>query len=122
TLFLAPEDRFGFSYGVAARGHHYFAGGLRGAHAGLALEYLRTRVETESLQIAALSSYVVPQVEGGYRLALGRFFVGGVVAVGYAAQLSSRIDAQNPDDADGFTVTNESSIYGSARLDLGVFF
>lgn len=122
-LFLEGGDAFAFSYGIALRGQYYFLDPLAGPHAGLSVEYLKTRVENDGAGIASVSSYVVPQVEGGYRHAMGTFFVGGVLTVGYAKQASGRIEnLPGEDNADAFFVRDESSVYGSARLDLGVYF
>lgn len=123
ALFLSDEDDFGFSYGVAGRVSYFFQQPLAGPHAGVAVEVLRTRVEDDANKVATLSTYVVPELEGGYRLALGNFFVGGVLAFGYAAQADSRIeDLPGGNEASRFTATDESSLYGSARLDLGLYF
>lgn len=124
ALFLGGgSDQFAFSYGISLHGNYFFQERLRGFHAGLALEYLQAQVDNPSTGIASISSYFVPQIEGGYRLPLGRFFIGGVVALGYAAQVGSRSEALTPGANPGlFGVSDESSPYGSARLDVGVYF
>lgn len=123
SLFLDEGDSFGFSYGLAARGHYYLAEPLSGPHIGFAVEYLKTRVENESSQIATLSSYVVPQIEVGYRFAWPRFFLGGVAAMGYAAQVADDVENINGGmSASQYEVEDESSVYGTARLDIGLFF
>lgn len=123
SLFLDEGDSFGFSYGLAARGQYYLAEPLSGPHIGFAVEYLRTRIENESSQIATLSSYVVPQIEAGYRFAWPRFFVGGVAALGYAAQVADDVENINGGmSASLYEVEDESSVYGTARLDIGVLF
>jgi len=123
SLFLDEGDSFGFSYGLAARGHYYLTEPLSGPHIGFAVEYLKTRVENKSSQIATVSSYVVPQIEAGYRFAWPRFFLGGVAALGYAAQVADDVENINGGmSASLYEVEDESSVYGTARLDIGVFF
>ena len=122
-LFLNEGDRFAFSYGLSLHGNYYFIAPLTGPHLGLAVELLHTRGEDDAARIATISNYIVPQLEGGYRHHWGHFMLGGVIAAGYAARLSSRVeDLPGGDSASLYSVNNESSFYGSARLDLGVLF
>lgn len=122
-LFLNDGSHFAFSYGIALRGNYYFLQPLAGPHVGLAVELLHTRAEDDDARIATISTYIIPQIEGGYRLALRRFLVGGVLAVGYAARAASKVDnLPGGNNADLYTVLNESSFYGTARLDLGFYF
>ncbi len=122
-LFLTGSDHFDFSYGIGARGRYYFWGGLSGPHVGAGVEYLSTRVDDPVNLIATNSHYLVPQVEGGYRFALGAFYAGGAAALGYAFELSSSVDnLPGGMNASSFQVVNESKFYGSASLELGVYF
>ncbi len=123
ALFVDDQSKFGMSYGLALHGQYFFSGGLSGPHVGLAAEFLHTRIEDESAQIATLSSYIVPQLEGGYRLGFERWFVGATGALGYAARISSSVEnLPGGTNADSYTVSNESSPYGAIRLDIGVYF
>lgn len=123
ALFLTENDEFAFSYGIAGRAHYFFREPLVGPHAGIALEVLRTRVENDGARIAALSTYVIPMLEGGYRLAFRSLLIGGVLGAGYAAEVASRIeDLPGGTNAAFYEVVDESSLYGLVRLDLGVVF
>jgi hypothetical protein len=122
-LFLKASDRFDFSYGVGLRGRYYAWGGLAGPHVGVGAEYLSTRVDDPANLIATNSRYLVPQVEGGYRFALGAFYAGGAAALGYAFELSSSVDnLPGGTNAGTYQVVSESKFYGSASLELGVYF
>jgi len=123
ALFLGPSDNFAFSAGGGLRGRYYFEDGFRGAHVGAIFELLQANVENQPALIVSKSLYFVPQVEGGYRFAWGRFFVGPSASFGYAAQLSAAIEnLPGGTNADSYVVANRSSVYGSARIDLGVLF
>jgi hypothetical protein len=123
SLFLNEGETFAFSYGVGARGRYYLGEGQRGFHAGAGAEYLRTRAEKPADLIATTSAYFVPYAEAGYRLAFDRFYAGASAMVGYAAKLSARVeDLPGGNNAGSYVAANESSIYGSAALELGVFF
>jgi hypothetical protein len=123
SLFLKDGDRFAFSYGVGVRGRYYLGAGQSGFHLGAGAEYLHTRVENAPQQVATISGYIVPQAEGGYRFAFEHFYAGAVVALGYAARLSGRVEnLPGGSNADSFEASNNSSVYGSAALELGVFF
>lgn len=122
-LFLESNDSFGFSYGAGLRGRYYFDVRLSGAHLGVAAEYLRTRVENEQSLIVTSSSYLVPYAEGGYRLGVGRFYADASAGLGYAARLSGSTESlPGGDPSREFSVNDESTFYGTASLELGVFF
>jgi hypothetical protein len=98
-------------------------GGLSGPHLGAGVEYLNTRVDDPVNLVATNSSYLVPQVEGGYRLGLGVFYAGAAAALGYAVALSNSVDnLPGGNSANLFQAVNESKFYGSASLELGVYF
>jgi hypothetical protein len=123
SIFLGSGDNFDFSYGVALRGRYYLAEGLRALHLGLAVEYLRTRVETPSVLTVTKSAYVVPQFEVGYRIPVGGFYIDGSGAVGYAARASGSVENQpGGSNAAQYSAANESTIYGALSLELGVYF
>jgi hypothetical protein len=122
-LFLKSANTFAPSFGGGLRGRYYFRDGFQGFHAGLGLELLASNVENRSALIVTKSLYIVPQLEGGYRFAWSRFFVGPSVALGYAAQLSAQVEnLPGGSQAGLYAVENRNSVYGSARLDLGVLF
>ena len=123
SLFLKTNDKFAFSYGVGARGRYYLADGMEGISVGGALEYLRTRVENNVDLTAAISTYVIPCAEAGYRMSFGQFYAGVSAALGYAFRASGTIEnLPGGSSAKNFVAANESSIYGQASLELGVFF
>jgi len=123
SLFLKDGDSFAFSYGVGARGRYYFGPGSGGFHLGAGAEYLHTRVENHRSLVATTSSYVVPYAEVGYRFTFDRFYAGAAAVLGYAARLSGNVEnLPGGNNASSYQATNESSIYGSAGLELGVFF
>jgi len=123
SLFLNDGDSFAFSYGVGARGRYYLGEGQRGFHLGAGGEYLRTRVENAAARVATVSGYVVPYAEAGYRLAFDRFYAGASAVLGYAARLSSTVEnLPGGNNAGSSEASNESSVYGSAALELGVYF
>ncbi len=123
SLFLEGEEEFGFSFGGGARGRYYFSEGLCGPHLGLAVEAIRTRIEDPPNRIATHSLYLVPQFEGGYRLALGSLYADASAGVGYAARLAGSVEnLPGGNNAAAFKASNESTVYASASLDLGVFF
>jgi hypothetical protein len=120
----AENDSFGFSYGIGGRARYYVFSGMAGPHVGVSIEYLATRVEDPQDLVATNSRYVVPAVEGGYRLSLFRtFYVGAAAEVGYAVRVGSSVeDLPGGNEASFFTVKDESRFYASASLDLGVYF
>jgi hypothetical protein len=122
-LFAKGDDKLAFSYGVALRGRYYLPEGLEGVHLGITAELLHSRVENQPLLIATNSGYFVPYAEVGYRLASGRLYADVSANVGYAFRLSSNVEnLPGGTSASSFEVSDESSIYGTASLDLGVFF
>ncbi len=123
SLFLAEGDSFGFSYGVGLRGRYYLTEGLEGLHFGVAAEYLHSRVEKPAALVATTSSYVVPYAEVGYRLSLGRVYADLSGGLGYAIQASSSVENLPGGSAAGaYAALDESSVYGTASLELGIFF
>ena len=123
SIFLKTNDKFAFSYGVGARGRYYLTDGMEGISVGVALEYLRTRIENNVDLTAAISTYVVPYVEAGYRMPFGQFYAGVSAALGYAFRASGTIEnLPGGSSAKNFVAANESSIYGQASLELGVYF
>jgi hypothetical protein len=123
SLFAKGSDELAFGYSLGLRGRYYLPEGLEGVHLGVAAEYLHSRVENPPLLIATSSSYLVPYGEVGYRLASGRVYADASAGVGYALRLSSRVDnLPGGASAGAYTASDESSIYGTASLDLGVFF
>ena len=123
SLFLEEDNDFGFSYGVGLRGRYYFAQGLAGAHLGVAAEYLHSRVENQTLLVATSSNYFVPYAEAGYRFAFGSFYADASAGLGYALKLSASVEDLPGGSSSGlFEVRDESSFYGTASLDLGIYF
>jgi hypothetical protein len=123
ALFESDTDKFTFSYGAGLRGRYYLRDGLVGPHMGVALEVLKTRTENTRDRIATSNLVLVPELEAGYRLGFGSFFVGGTIGVGYAAQVSSQIDNINGgNQAASYQAEDYSTIYGSANLDVGLLF
>lgn len=123
SLFLKSGDKFDFSYGAGVRGRYYLSDGMRATHLGLAFEYLRTSIETPSVLIVAKSAYVVPQLEVGYRVPFGRFYLDGSGALGYAFKASGNVDnLPGGNDALLYQASNESKIYGAASLEFGIYF
>jgi hypothetical protein len=123
SLFLTDGDSFAFSYGVGVRGRYYIGDRHDGLHVGAGAEYLRPKVENTSKLVVVTSQYVVPYAEIGYRLAFERFYAGATAAIGYAARLSGRVEnLPGGTGAASYAAKNESSPYGSAGLELGVFF
>lgn len=124
---MFPDDeageQFAFSYGAGLKGRYYFSAGLTGPFAGVAAEYLRSRIENDSLLIATNAQYLVPQVEAGYRHGLGSFLIGGTAALGYAFEIGNDVeDLPGGSQASLYQVQDESTIYGSVGLEVGVGF
>jgi hypothetical protein len=123
SLFAKGDDELAFGYGVGLRGRYYLNEGLEGAHLGVAVEYLHSRVENQPRLIATNSSYLVPYAEVGYRLAFGRVYADASAGVGYALRLSGGVEnLPGGASASLYEASDESSIYGTASLDLGVLF
>jgi hypothetical protein len=122
-LFDQSGSAFTFSYSVGLRGRYYFADGFAGTHLGVAAEYLRVRQEDSSAGIATNSQYFVPYAEVGYRLPLGACYADLSGGLGYALRTGSSVDnLPNGNRADEYAVVDQSSVYGTASLDLGVYF
>jgi hypothetical protein len=123
SLFAKGDDELAFGYGVGLRGRYYISQGLEGVHLGVTAEYLHSRVENQPRLIATSSSYLVPYAEVGYRLAWGRVYADASAGVGYALRLSGKVEnLPGGTSAGSYDVSDESSIYGAASLDLGVLF
>jgi len=123
SLFEKGDDKLVFSYGLGLRGRYYLPEGLEGVHLGIAAEYLHSRIENPPLLIATTSSYFVPYAEVGYRLAWGRVYADISAGVGYAWELSGKNEnLPGGTAANSYDVSDQSSVYGTASLDLGVFF
>ena len=123
SLFLQNGDRFAFSYGVGARGRYYVGEAHTGFHVGAGAEYLHTRIENTAALVVTTSRYLVPYAEAGYRFAFDRFYAGATAALGYAARLSGQVDnLPGGNNAGSYQASNQSSVYGSAGLELGLFF
>lgn len=123
SLFAKGDDKLAFSYGLGLRGRYYLPEGLEGVHLGLAAEYLHSRTENQPALVATSSSYFVPYAEVGYRLAVGRVYADASAGVGYAFRLSGSIEnLPGGTSANLYVASDESSIYGTASLDLGVSF
>lgn len=124
SLFLSGEDEFGFSFGGGLRGRCYFGeAALSGPHLGVAVEVIRTRIEDPVNRVATQSLYLVPQAEGGYRLAFGRLYADAAAGVGYAARLAGSVEnLEGGTNAAAFQANDESTVYATASLDLGIFF
>jgi hypothetical protein len=123
TMFTDGDEAFAFSYGAGLGGRYWLSGGLDGAHLGLLVEYLRTQLDDEPALITSKSSFIVPQVEGGYRVAFSSVFLGARGALGYAVRTSSSIeDLPGGNSADLYEADDVNTIYGAAAIDLGVYF
>lgn len=123
SLFAKGDDELAFSYGLGLRGRYYIPEGLAGLHLGLAAEYLHSRVENPPALIATTSAYVIPYAEVGYRLPLGRVYADASAGVGYAFEASSKVEnLPGGSSAKDYAASDESSVYGTASLELGVFF
>jgi hypothetical protein len=124
SLFVKDNETFAFSFGAGLRGRYFFADNLQGPHLGLGLEFVRSQVDNAPALIRTKSTYLVPLLEGGYRLPLSsRFYLGGAAAVGYAFKLSSSVEnLPGGSSAGQYVATNESTIYGSASLEVGAYF
>ncbi|WP_437534888.1 hypothetical protein WME79_11790 [Sorangium sp. So ce726] len=123
ALFLQEEWSFAFSYGVALRGRYYLQPAQRGLHLGVAAELLATNVEQAAERVVTHSFYGVPHIEVGYRLPFGSFYIDGSAGAGYAFQLASRVDdLPGGSSAQLYEAADESNVYASAALDLGLRF
>ncbi|HYQ18138.1 MAG TPA: hypothetical protein VEQ58_20330, partial [Polyangiaceae bacterium] len=97
--------------------------GLTGLHFGLAAEYLHVRNERPDALIVTVSTYVVPYAEAGYRWSLGRAYIDASAGLGYALQASGKVEnLPGGSGAGNYVASDESSVYGTASLDLGILF
>lgn len=123
SLFAKGDDELAFGYGVGLRGRYYLSEGLAGLHLGVAAEYLHSRVENQPRLVATVSGYVVPYAEVGYRLASGRVYGDLSAGFGYAFKTSGNVEnLPGGSSAQDYVVSDESSVYGTASLELGIFF
>jgi hypothetical protein len=124
SLFLNDNDSFAFSYGAGLRGRYFFRDNLQGPHLGLGLELVHTQVDDPPDLISTKSTYLVPMLEGGYRLPVSSgFYLGAAVAAGYAFKLSTSVEnLPGGSSAAAFVASDKSTVYGSASLELGVYF
>jgi hypothetical protein len=123
SLFLDDGATFNFSYGAGLRGRYYLKEALEGGHFGVAVEYLRTSIEDASARIVTEQTYLVPYAEGGYRLAFGSFYGDLSAGLGYAKRLSGKVEnLPGGNNAANYYALDESSVYGTASLELGYLF
>jgi hypothetical protein len=123
SMFESGNDKFAFSYGGGLKGRYYFKSGLVGPYVDVAIEVLKTRMENQVDRIAINNFILVPEVEGGYRIALGRFFIGIAAGIGYAQQVSKGVENINGgNQAASYSAKDVSTFYGSGNVDLGVLF
>jgi hypothetical protein len=113
-----------FSYGAGLRGRYYLSPGGNGLFAGVGLEYLRARIEdTDEDREAYVSSFWIPHVDGGYRLLLGRLFLGAGAGLGYAiAGSTETVDLSGGEDPELLPVAKADKPYAAVSLDVGVTF
>lgn len=122
-LFLKADESFAFSYGAGIRARYFLGEGMAGPHLGLGIELVHTRVDNSLALVATKSTYVVPLVEGGYRVPFSGAYVGAAAAFGYAFQASSSVvDLPGGRSAAIFVANDQSTVYGSAALELGIYF
>lgn len=98
-LFVDQEgESFAFSYGIGLRGRYYLDADLRGLFGGLAIEYLRTRLENESARIVTTNQLLVPQLEADIDTALAASFwaVAPLLATPCSSQARSTISLGGP--------------------------
>lgn len=123
TALLGSGEHYDFSFGVGARFRFYFRDNLAGAHLGAAVEWLRTVVENDRLLLILTSNYLVPQLEGGYRWASDRVYLGLAGSVGYSARLFWKLDNQPGGQlASELIPVPVTAFFASAKLELGLFF
>ena len=119
----AGDRAFAFSYGAGLRGRYFLEDNLAGPHLGAGLEFVHTRIDDSQNLIATKSNYIVPLLEGGYRLPISSVYLGAAVALGYAFKISTSLeDLPGGRSASAFEATNKSTFYGSASLEVGIYF
>jgi hypothetical protein len=58
-----------------------------------------------------------------HRMPFGRFYAGIAAALGYALKASGNVqNLPGGNEASEYVASNQSTVYGSASLDLGVYF
>ena len=115
--------RLALGYGLGLRARYYFLAGLAGPHVGLEGEYIRTRLDDPALLLAWNAHYFLTQVEGGYRFAFGRFYLGGAASFGYAFHIANTYENLPEGNLASLVAVNDvSSFYGAASLELGLYF
>ena len=123
SLFLKDKESFAFSYGAGLRGRYFFRDDLSGPHVGVGAELVQTRVDDSVNLVETKTTYVVPLLEGGYRLPFSGAYVGAAAAFGYAFKASGSVgNLPGGSAADAFSASNKSTVYGSGSLELGVYF
>jgi hypothetical protein len=111
------------AFGGGIRGRFYSRPALSGAHVGLGVEYLHSRIEDRDSALASLANFVIPEFELGYRFGFSHFYIGGALWGGYAFQFDSSVeDMAKLGRESQYYVEDESSIYGSVGLELGFYF
>jgi hypothetical protein len=114
-----------FSYGAALGVRYYGAssGPLTGMFVGPAVEYVHARVEDHVVQIATLTSLVVPQVEAGYRWRIGALLIDIGAGAGYALVLERGVeDLGGGHNAANYQDNAANTPYLSVLGDIGYFF
>jgi hypothetical protein len=86
------------------------------------VEYMSTHVDDD--RQAYKSTFVIPQIEGGYRWVWGSFLMDVGAGVGYAIN-TAKTTERLPGVSSSSTLyanTAEDAVYGLAMLDIGFFF
>jgi hypothetical protein len=125
SIIPDADNTLQFSWGAAVGLRYYQAsnGALTGFHGGLAAEYLRVRLENESLAAETLTGLVVPQLEAGYRWRFADFLFGLGGAVGYSIVMSRGVNDLSGGTGTYDVVNNATNdVFASAAVDVGYFF
>jgi hypothetical protein len=123
SMFIDGEEEFAFSHGAGLGARYWVGEALSGVHVGVLAEYLSSQIDDETVLITSTDTFFVPQLEGGFRLPLAGFFIGGRAQLGYAIRLTSTIeDLPGGSSANLYEVDDANQLYGSASLDVGVYF
>jgi hypothetical protein len=126
AAYATNGDKLRFSYGAGLKGCYYFKRGLAGLHVGPVLEVLTYGAVTPSFSPNHDYNYswtrwfVVPQVEAGYRFALGRFHLGLAAFIGYKVEVSKSY-VTNQFGAPPLP-SSVHNVFGSGSCDLGFLF
>lgn len=122
---FTPDDNQDLSLGslsIGLGGHRYFGQSrFSGAYLGVVAEYLMVEIDEKRAlgTLTTSTSFLIPSLEGGYRMALGSLLVGGGLQVGYALALSESCTfSAGTCDVE----PRENTIYGQLALDVGVLF